>query len=139
MYIEPLRVLLIDDQSAFTRLLSLTLKRSGGYIVREVNDSTKAVSVAREFQPNIIFCDIDMPGIDGGEVASQIRSDPDLAGVPIIFLSSLVGSKESARTIGGFPCLSKPVSIETLVRCIATHALRRPSQDRHLARAHASV
>jgi len=113
------RILLIDDQPAFTRLLNLTLQRSGRYVVREENDSTQACSVAREFHPSIVFCDIDMPGIDGGEVARQFRSDPGLARVPIVFLSSLVGAKESDRDIGGFPFLSKPVSIEAMVRCIA--------------------
>jgi chemosensory pili system protein ChpA (sensor histidine kinase/response regulator) len=115
------RVLLIDDHTAFTRLLKLTLQRSGGHVVCEENDSTQAWLAARKFQPDIVFCDIDMPGIDGGEVARQIRSDPSLEHVPIIFLSTLVGSEDCGTAIAGFPFLAKPVAVASVLRCIAEH------------------
>jgi CheY-like chemotaxis protein len=115
------RVLIIDDESGFTRLLKLTLQRTGRFEVLEENDGTKAWLTAREFAPDIIFLDVVMPQIDGGDVAQQIRSDPALAHVPIIFLTAIVSSKEGGHEIGGYPFLAKPVSLDTIVRCIEEH------------------
>ncbi len=115
------KVLLIDDESGFTRLVKLTLERTGKYTVLEENDGDKAWLTARDFQPDIIFLDIVMPKIDGGEVAQQIRSDPALAKVPVIFLTAIVSPKESHHNFGGFPFLAKPVSIDAITKAIEQH------------------
>lgn len=115
------RVFIVDDESGFTRLLKLTLEKSGRYTVREENDGTQAWLAAREFKPDIIFLDVVMPKIDGGDVAQQIRSDPSLAHIPIIFLTAIVSAKEGGHEIGGFPFLAKPVSLEAIVQCIEEH------------------
>lgn len=120
---NPKKVLIVDDESGFTRLLKLTLQKTGNFEVKEVNDGTQAWLTAREFQPDIIFLDVVMPAIDGGDVAQQIRADPSLAHVPIIFLTAIVSSKEGGHEIGGFPFLAKPVSLETIVRCIEEHTV----------------
>src|SRR5215210_6510552 len=99
---ELKRVLIVDDESGFTHLLKLTLERTRRFTVREENDGAQAWLTARDFKPDIIFLDIVMPKIDGGDVAQQIRSDPALAHVPIIFLTAIVSEKESSHTIGGF-------------------------------------
>jgi two-component system OmpR family response regulator len=113
------RVLLVDDESGFTRLVKLTLERTGKYTVREENDGEKAWLTAREWKPDIIFLDVVMPKVDGGEVAQQVRSDPALAHVPVVFLTALVSQRESHHQFGGFPFLAKPVSIEAISNCIA--------------------
>ena len=115
------RIFVVDDESGFTRLLKLTLERTGRYIVKEENDGTQAWLAAREFRPDIIFLDIVMPKIDGGDVAQQIRSDPMLSRVPIIFLTAIVSQTESKSEIGGFPFISKPVSLDAISRCITEH------------------
>lgn len=112
------RIFVVDDESGFTRLLKLTLERTGRFIVKEENDGTKAWLSAREFKPDIIFLDIVMPKIDGGDVARQIRSDPSLAHVPVIFLTAIVSPSESRNEIGGFPFIAKPVSLDAVTRCI---------------------
>jgi len=115
------RIFIVDDESGFTRLLKLTLEKAGGYTVLEENDGTNAWRAAREFKPDIVFLDIVMPRIDGGDVAQQIRSDPMLAHVPIIFLTAIVSPKETGNEIGGYPFLAKPVSLEAITRCIKEH------------------
>jgi CheY-like chemotaxis protein len=115
------RIFIVDDESGFTRLLKLTLERTGRYLVREENDGTAAWLAAREFKPDIIFLDIVMPKIDGGDVAQKIRSDPALARVPIIFLTAIVARGEARHEIGGFPFLAKPVSLDTITACIEEH------------------
>ena len=115
------RIFIVDDESGFTRLIKLTLEKTGRYLVLEENDGTKAWLAAREFAPDIVFLDIVMPKIDGGDVARQIRSDPMLSRVPIVFLTAIVSQKETGRDIGGFPFLAKPVSLDTVTRCIEEH------------------
>jgi CheY-like chemotaxis protein len=115
------RVFIVDDESGFTRLVKLTLEKTGRYVVREENDGSRAWLAARDFEPDIIFLDIVMPKMDGGEVAQQIRSDPALAKVPIVFLTAIVSSQESNHNFGGFPFLSKPVSLDAITRAIDEH------------------
>ena len=115
------RVLLIDDESGFTKLVKLTLERSGNFEVLEQNDGSQAWLTARDFLPDIIFLDVVMPKADGGEVAQQIRSDPALEKVPIIFLTAIVSKQESTQEFGGFPFLAKPVGIDALKQAIAEH------------------
>ena len=115
------RIFIVDDESGFTRLLKLTLERTGRYIVQEENDGTKAWLAAREFAPDIIFLDVVMPKIDGGDVAQQISSDPLLKHVPIIFLTAILSEKEGGHMIGGFPFISKPVSLLAITECIDRH------------------
>ena len=121
---EKKRIFIVDDESGFTRLLKLTLEKTGRYQVIEENDGANAWLKAREFKPDIIFLDIVMPKIDGGDVAQQIRSDPLLAHVPIIFLTAIVSRNETKRDIGGFPFLAKPVSLDAITRCIEEHLSR---------------
>ena len=115
------RVFIVDDESGFTHLLKLTLERTGRFIVKEENDGTKAWLAAREFAPDIIFLDVVMPKIDGGDVAQQISSDPLLRHIPIIFLTAIVSEKEGGHMIGGFPFISKPVSLQAITDCIDKH------------------
>jgi CheY-like chemotaxis protein len=117
------RILIVDDEPGFTRLMRLTLEGTGKFIVEEVNDGRRAVEVARYFKPDIIFLDVVMPEIDGGEVATRIRADLELAKVPVIFLTAIVSPKEARheKAIGGFPFLAKPVSVETIVHAVETH------------------
>lgn len=115
------KILIVDDESGFTRLLKLTLEKTGRYIVREENDGTQAWLAAREFRPEMIFLDIVMPKIDGGDVAQQIRSDPSLANVPVVFLTAIVAPSETKTDIGGYPFLAKPVSLDAITKCIAEH------------------
>ena len=115
------RVFIVDDESGFTHLLKLTLEKTGRFTVQEENDGTKAWLAAREFAPDIIFLDVVMPKIDGGDVAKQITSDPMLKHVPIIFLTAIVSEKEGGNLIGGFPFIAKPVSLQALTECIDRH------------------
>ena|SRR3989442_164705 len=113
------RILIVDDEAGFTRLLKLTLERAGEFVVKEENDGTRAHETARQFRPDMIFLDIVMPRIDGGDVASKLRADPMLRQTPIVFLTAIVSKKEAqSGELGGFPFLSKPVSLENLIKCI---------------------
>ena len=112
------KILTVDDEASFTRLLKHALNR---YEIREENHSERALATAREFQPDLILLDVIMPGLDGGDLASLLRSDPALHRVPIVFLTAIVSPRETngaSRHVGGFPFIGKPVGAEALVCCI---------------------
>jgi len=118
------RVLIVDDEESFTRMVKRNLERDLKYMVRTVNESTEALAIAREFKPDIIFLDIIMPGADGGDVAAQLRADPHFRKIPIVFVSAMVSRRESDQgfyTSGGELFIAKPVDTATLIRCIETH------------------
>lgn len=118
---DPIRILIIDDEPSFTRMVKLNMEATEKYAVRAVNESPQARQVAREFQPQVILLDIVMPEADGGDVAIQLRADPKLKDIPIIFVSAMVSRKESGSGFynsGGEHFLSKPVSVETLEHAI---------------------
>ena len=114
------RILIVDDEVGFTRLVKLNLEQTGDFIVQAENDSSKALQVARTFKPHLILLDIVMPKIDGGDVAAKIKEDIDLRNTPIVFLTALVTNREtcSSNMMGGFPFLAKPISLDKLIECI---------------------
>ena len=117
------RVLIVDDEVGFTRLVRLSLEGTGRYEVREENDGRQALASALEFRPDLIFLDVVMPEVDGGDVAAQLRQSGPLTGVPIVFLTAIVSQREAAagQEIGGYPFLAKPVALDALARCIEEH------------------
>lgn len=115
------RILIVDDEPTFTRMMQLVLEQSGRYVVRQENKGAQALAAARDFKPDLILLDVVMPDLDGGDVAAEIEGDPVLKGIPIVFLTALVDEKESqgnAVKRGGYPFLGKLVSDNDLFKCI---------------------
>jgi CheY-like chemotaxis protein len=119
------KVLIIDDEAAFTNIVKLTLEGAGIYEVCVENDSRQAISTARKFWPDIIILDVVMPELDGGEVYTQFMADPVLKRIPIIFLTAIVRQKEVDEhqgMIGGSFYIAKPVSADGLISAIVEHS-----------------
>jgi CheY-like chemotaxis protein len=115
------RVLIIDDEPAFTRLLKLNLHHTGRYLAETVNDPVRALAAAREFSPDVILLDVMMPGMDGGELAERLHAHPLLRNTPIVFLTAAVRKSEVAEQqgrIGGLPFVAKPVDLEEVIGCL---------------------
>ncbi len=116
------RVLVVDDEQGITDALRLNLEGSGKFEVRTETDSRNVLQVAREFKPDIMLLDVVMPGLDGGDVKSQIRSDPDLKDLPIIMVTALVSNQEMSEEgiiqSGDDVMLAKPVKVDKLIACI---------------------
>ncbi|MBI4590734.1 MAG: response regulator [Candidatus Rokubacteria bacterium] len=117
------RILLIDDEPSFTRMLRLNLERTGTYEVREENRGAQGLAAAREFKPDLILLDVIMPDADGGTVAAQIKADQSLKNTPVVFLTAVVTKKEEG-VIGGRPFIAKPVSANEVIGCIEKHLAR---------------
>ncbi len=114
------RILIVDDQRGITQLWKLLLERTGHYLVRKENHSRRALAAAHDFRPDLMLLDMDMLHLDGRQVAVGVRAAASLAGMAIVFLTSLVTSCEVAasKCIEGYPCLSKPTTIDELVQVI---------------------
>ena len=125
---EKKRILIIDDEAGFTRMVRLNLEKTGSFEVREENKATSGVSAAREFKPDLILLDVIMPSMDGGDIAAQIQNDRHLKGTPIVFLTATVSTREAGTgglNSGGALFLAKPVSVENLINCINEN-VRKP-------------
>ena len=114
------RVLVVDDEIEFMNLLKLALELDGGYEVQEVYSALRAVEVAREFSPDVIVLDCMMPELSGLELSTQIRCDPLLKAIPIIFLTATVSEPEVRRSEDGEmqQYLPKPLRLPQLIKCI---------------------
>lgn len=118
---EKKRILVIDDETSFTRMVRLNLEKTGRFAVREENAAPQALATAREFQPDLILLDVLMPSMDGGDVAAQIRRNQKLKSVPIVFLTATVSAQEAGSgglNSGGGIFLGKPIGTEQLIQFI---------------------
>ena len=115
------RVLVIDDNPASTRLTRLTLEKLANWNILELNHSLRALDTAQRFRPDLILLDVEMPSLDGATVWRQLRADPDLQQVPVIFLTSLITEAEAAirRFDGNTQVLAKPLTLAKLAVSIA--------------------
>lgn len=120
-HFKPSRILVIDDEPGFTRMVKLHLEKAGAFEVRQVNNSTEALSQALDFSPDVILLDVVMPEADGGDVAIALRSNKKVKEIPILFISAMVSQKEAVDGMfysGGERFLAKPVNMDVLVKCI---------------------
>lgn len=121
------RILIVDDEKSFTSLLKLNLEETGAYEVRVENWPEDALAATREFKPDLVLLDIIMPRLPGGNVAAQIKADPELRQTPIVFLTAAVRKhqvEDHDGIICDFPCLAKPAPIEEIIAAIEKHAAR---------------
>lgn len=118
----PGTVMVVDDTPANLQLLD-ELLRSRGHHVLLFPRGALALKAARRNPPDLILLDILMPEMDGFEVCRQLKADPALAGIPVIFLSALgdVESKVRAFTAGGVDYVAKPFQEEEVLARIDTH------------------
>jgi CheY-like chemotaxis protein len=118
---NSVRVLVVDDQKIHTTVIRMILEKTGGYTVCEMTDPLMAVETAREFNPDVIILDVNMPGKNGQEVALGLRNETPLQEIPIIFLSGDYRSKAAVcRETSSGPSwfLPKPATGVQLLKAI---------------------
>lgn len=122
------KILLIDDETDFTALLAENLE-DAGYAVRQLNDPTKTLREARSFHPDICIIDLVMPRMDGGDVVSALKSDPDFTNTPVLMLTALVEENPDdpgeLQMKGGLPFVSKTSDLEVIINAVKTQLGQR--------------
>jgi chemosensory pili system protein ChpA (sensor histidine kinase/response regulator) len=118
--------MVVDDSITVRRVTQRLLERNGMRVLT-ARDGMDAVSLLQDNVPDIILLDIEMPRMDGYEVAAHVRNDPRLRDVPIIMITSRSGEKHRARAIeiGVDDYLSKPYQEAQLLDAIAPLVERR--------------
>jgi chemosensory pili system protein ChpA (sensor histidine kinase/response regulator) len=123
--------MVVDDSITVRRVTQRLLERNGMRVLT-ARDGMDAVALLQDHVPDIILLDIEMPRMDGYEVAAHVRNDPRLKDVPIIMITSRVGEKHRARAIelGVDDYLGKPYQEAELLDAIAPLVeRRRAAQD----------
>ena len=129
---DDAKIMVVDDDEMVARTIERTL-RAGGFQVVVVHSGVDALRTARRNSPDLMVLDVLMPGLDGYEVCRQVRADPLLNNLPILFLTAK--GKEEDRILGlkagADDYLSKPFNLDELylrVRAI----LRRTQRDKEV-------
>ena len=113
------KVLVIDDSNTIRRSAEIFLKQ-GGYEVLLAEDGFDALSKVNDHDPDLIFCDILMPRLDGYQTCAIIKRNLKFATVPIIMLSSKDGvfDKARGRMVGSQDYLTKPFTKDQLLQTV---------------------
>src|SRR5882672_24862 len=123
---EPLAsILLIDDDEPFRRFLANFL-RGHGFTVASASSGREGIALALEFTPDLVVCDLDMPGMDGYEVLARLRRDASLADTPVMFLTGQVAPEQirEGMNLGADDYLTKPVNSTELLRAVNARLAR---------------
>jgi len=112
-----LTVLLVDDNPGMLRLLKRYLSGSG-YAVLEAQSASDAISIATDYQPDVITLDVMMPQRDGWEVLQTLRAQPRTRHIPVV-VCSVLKERDLAESLGAAAVISKPITQEALLRSLA--------------------
>lgn len=113
------KVLVIDDSNTIRRSAEIFLKQ-GGHEVVLAEDGFDALAKISDYHPNIIFCDILMPRLDGYQTCAIIKRNEKFSSVPVVMLSSKDGifDKARGRMVGSQDYLTKPFTKDQLLQAV---------------------
>ncbi|MEI8326753.1 MAG: response regulator [Betaproteobacteria bacterium] len=113
------KVLVVDDSNTIRRSAEIFLKQ-GGHEVLLAEDGFDALAKVNDFAPDLIFCDILMPRLDGYQTCAIIKRSPRFSGLPVIMLSSKDGvfDKARGRMVGSQEYLTKPFTKDQLLQMV---------------------
>jgi two-component system sensor histidine kinase/response regulator len=129
---RTLRVLIIEDDANWRTWIESHIE-AAGHSVQSAGDGEAGLVAAARFRPELILCDIEMPGLDGFGVLRAVRQRAELGGTPFIFLTSrnARADQRQGMSLGADDYLTKPFSREELLAAIAGVMLKRdPVEDR---------
>ena len=115
------KILIIDDDFTITELIKAIVKMEG-YEPTTVNDSLKAMEVARTVAPDLITLDLMMPGLTGFELCKFFRDDPKFDDTPILIVSAKDDpeSMENAFSAGATDYITKPFTTDDFINRISS-------------------
>ena len=122
------KVLVVDDSQTVRRSAELFLTQ-GGHEVLLAEDGYDALSKIHDFAPDLVFCDILMPRLDGYQTCAIIKRHPHYVQLPVVMLSSKDGVFDIARgrMVGSQEHLTKPFTREQLLDAVQRHAPAHPA------------
>ncbi len=126
--LNGVKVMVIDDSNTIRRSAEIFLVQAGCQVVL-AEDGFDALAKIADHHPEIIFCDIMMPRLDGYQTCALIKKNPRFGVTPVIMLSSKDGLFDRARgrMVGSDEYLTKPFTKDSLLKAVAAHAPQRVS------------
>ncbi len=120
-----LKVMVIDDSNTIRRSAEIFLGQAGCRVLL-AEDGFDALAKIADNDPDLIFCDILMPRLDGYQTCALIKKSPRFHDIPVIMLSSKDGLFDRARgrMVGSEQYLTKPFTKDSLIKAVAQHARR---------------
>ena len=124
------RILIVDDDPMSVKLVRALLTGEG-HIVRSAKSAEEALTVLKTFDPRLILIDIQLPEVDGLELARQLRSNPSTHKVSIVALTAYAmrGDEQKARSAGCDGYITKPIDIRTLTSTVSRFLKEHGRQD----------
>ena len=118
-----MRILIVEDNPPSLELMSYLL-RSFGYSVVTAVDGPSGLAAARHERPQLIVCDVHLPGMDGCELVQALKADADLRSVPVLAVTALamVGDRDRLLSAGFDGYLPKPIDPESFVSTLQQFA-----------------
>lgn len=115
-------VLVVDDSPDTLSLINDTLEQAGVNVLVAL-DGNQALNIARRLRPDMILLDAVMPGLDGFETCRLLKSDPELAAIPVIFMTGLTDSDNIVKGLecGSVDYLTKPIQPDELLARMRVH------------------
>ena len=109
------KLLMVDDNPGNLKLLSFILRKHG-YEMRLALDAEQALSILKEFRPQLILMDIQLPGMDGLELTRRLKADPAYRDIVIVAVtaSAMKGDEEVAIAAGCDGYVTKPIDTRTM-------------------------
>jgi two-component system cell cycle response regulator DivK len=113
------KILVVEDNELNLRLFC-DLLRAHGYVAEPVRDGREALARARDFAPDLVVMDIQMPHVTGLELIEQMKADPELRATPIMAVTAYAakGDEERIRDAGAEGYVSKPISVIKFVEAV---------------------
>lgn len=110
------KVLLVDDEPDIRRIGELSLKAVGKLAVTLAASGEEALALARAARPDVVLLDVMMPGLDGPATLEKLRSEPDTAAIPVVFMTAKTQKHETERflALGAAGVIHKPFDPMTL-------------------------
>jgi diguanylate cyclase len=132
-------ILVVDDMPHNLELLSRMLIKQG-YNVRTAVSGRMALSLTQMYLPDLILLDIRMPEMDGYEVCTKLKENPETCHIPVLFISASdnVAGKVEAFSVGGVDYINKPFELVEVLARVETH-LRLGSMQRNLQERNVSL
>lgn len=114
------KILVVEDNELNLKLFC-DLLRAHGYAAEPVRDGREALARAREFAPDLVIMDIQLPHISGLELIDQLKADGELKTIPIMAVTAYAakGDEERIREAGAEGYVSKPISVVRFVEAVA--------------------
>src|SRR3954469_19380394 len=121
--LSGIKVMVIDDSNTIRRSAEIFLAQAGCKVIL-AEDGFDALAKITDHQPDIVFCDIMMPRLDGYQTCALIKKNTRFAITPVIMLSSKDGLFDRARgrMVGSDEYLTKPFTKDSLLKTVGAHA-----------------